>query len=55
MTPWSMLYLNLWLASLTLVAWFVVRVVHRLRPRWLSSVLPGMPLEVLLRLPGAWP
>jgi membrane protease YdiL (CAAX protease family) len=41
-TPWNMLYLNLSLASLTLVAWLVVRVVHRLRPRWLSSVLPGM-------------
>ena len=38
-----MLYLNLTLASLTLVAMLViVRVVHRLRPRWLSSVLPGM-------------
>ena len=31
--------------------WLVVRVVHRLRPRWLSSVLPGHALEVLLRLP----
>lgn len=41
-TPWNMLYLNLSLASLVLVAWLVVRVVHRLRPRWLSSVLPGM-------------
>ena len=40
-TPWSMLYLNLGLASLTLIAWFVVRVVHGLRPRWLSSVQPG--------------
>jgi membrane protease YdiL (CAAX protease family) len=41
-TPWNMLYLNLSLASLTLVAWLVMRLVHRLRPRWLSSVLPGM-------------
>ena len=41
-TPWNMLYLNLTLASLTLVAWLVVRLVHRLRPRWLYSVLPGM-------------
>jgi membrane protease YdiL (CAAX protease family) len=40
-TPWSMLYINLGLASLTLIAFFVERVVHRLRPRWLSSVLPG--------------
>ena len=37
-----MLYVNLGLASLTLVAWLVVRVVHGLRPRWLTSVLPGM-------------
>lgn len=41
-TPASMLYLNLSLASLTLVAWFLVRFLHRMRPRWLSSVLPGM-------------
>jgi membrane protease YdiL (CAAX protease family) len=41
-TPASMLYLNLSLASLTLVAIGIVRLVHRLRPRWLSSVLPGM-------------
>jgi membrane protease YdiL (CAAX protease family) len=41
-TPASMLYLNLTLASLTLVCMGIVRVVHRLRPRWLSSVLPGM-------------
>ena len=41
-TPASMLYLNLTLASLTLVCMFIVRFVHRLRPRWLSSVLPGM-------------
>jgi membrane protease YdiL (CAAX protease family) len=41
-TPASMLYLNLTLASLTLVTMGIVRWVHRLRPRWLSSVLPGM-------------
>ena len=41
-TPASMLYLNLTLASLTLVSMGIVRFVHRLRPRWLSSVLPGM-------------
>ncbi len=41
-TPWTMLYVNLSLASLVLVSWLVVRVVHQLRPRWLSSVLPGM-------------
>ncbi len=41
-TPASMLYLNLALASLTLVAMAIMRFIHRLRPRWLSSVLPGM-------------
>ncbi len=41
-TPSSMLYLNLTLASLTLVAMGIIRFVHRMRPRWLSSVLPGM-------------
>ena len=41
-TPSSMLYLNLTLASLTVVAMVIVRLIHRLRPRWLSSVMPGM-------------
>ncbi|MEO5654091.1 MAG: type II CAAX endopeptidase family protein [Marmoricola sp.] len=41
-TPASMLYLNLTLASLTLIAMGIVRFLHRLRPRWLSSVMPGM-------------
>jgi membrane protease YdiL (CAAX protease family) len=41
-TPASMLYLNLTLASLTLLCMGIVRFVHRLRPRWLASVLPGM-------------
>ncbi len=41
-TPWTMLYVNLSLASLVAVTWLVVRVVHQLRPRWLSSVMPGM-------------
>ncbi len=41
-TPASMLFLNLSLAGLTLVAMGIVRWIHRLRPRWLSSVLPGM-------------
>ena len=41
-TPASMLYVNLGLASLIGVTWLVVRVVHGLRPRWLASVQPGM-------------
>ena len=41
-TPSSMLYLNLVLASLTLLAMLIVRVVHGMRPRWLASVRPGI-------------
>lgn len=41
-TPSSMLYLNLTLASLTVLAMLIVRRVHGLSPRWLASVLPGM-------------
>lgn len=41
-TPASMLYVNLTLASAVLVSWFVVRYVHNLRPRWLTSVRPGI-------------
>jgi membrane protease YdiL (CAAX protease family) len=38
----SMLYLNLTLAVIVPVTWVVVRVVHRMRPRWLMSVKPGI-------------
>jgi uncharacterized protein len=38
----GMLYLNLALAGLIPVTWAIVRVVHRLRPRWLTSVRPGL-------------
>ncbi len=41
-TPSAMLYLNLSLASLTLLAMGSVRYLHRLRPRWLGSVAPGI-------------
>ena len=40
--PASLLYLNLTLGSAILVTWFVMRVVHRMRPRWLTSVVPKM-------------
>lgn len=42
LTPATMLWLNLTLGSGTLVAWAVVRWLHGLRPRWLTSVRPGM-------------
>ncbi|MFL6061798.1 MAG: CPBP family intramembrane glutamic endopeptidase [Marmoricola sp.] len=38
----AMLYLNLTLAALVLVAWWIVRFVHGVRPRWLTSVAPGV-------------
>jgi membrane protease YdiL (CAAX protease family) len=36
----GMLYLNLSLAALVPVTWVIVRLVHRMRPRWLMSVKP---------------
>ncbi len=38
--PAALLYLNLVLGSMVLVTWFVMRVIHRMRPRWLMSVKP---------------
>ncbi|MEO5708714.1 MAG: CPBP family glutamic-type intramembrane protease [Nocardioidaceae bacterium] len=38
----TLLGLNLGLGSLILVTWFVIRVVHGMRPRWLTSVVPRM-------------
>ena len=40
--PVTLLYLNLTLGSMILVTWAIQRVVHRLRPRWLSSVAPRL-------------
>lgn len=51
-TPWSMLYLNLGLASLILVSWLVVRVVHGLPLRWLASVRPGIRWKFLFACTG---
>ncbi len=42
LTPASMLYLNLTLAGMVLVTWALMRWVHRMRPRWLMSVRPGI-------------
>jgi membrane protease YdiL (CAAX protease family) len=38
----GMLYLNLALAGLVPVTWLIVRWLHRMRPRWLMSVKPGI-------------
>ncbi len=39
-TPLGLAYLNLALASAIPLTWFVVRVIHGLRPGWLASVRP---------------
>lgn len=51
--PVGMLAQNLAIASLTVVAWFVVLVVHHVRPRWLSSVQPRLRWRYLLLCVGA--
>lgn len=51
-TPSSMLYLNLTLASLALVAMANLRFLHGLRPRWLASVRPGIRWRFLLACLG---
>jgi membrane protease YdiL (CAAX protease family) len=47
-SPASMLYLNLTLASAIPISWLVMRLYHRLRPRWLASVRPGLRWRFLL-------
>jgi membrane protease YdiL (CAAX protease family) len=42
LTPSGLLYLNLTLASLILWTWLLIRVLHSMRPRWLSSVRPKL-------------
>lgn len=38
----GLLGLNLGIGSMILVTWFVIRFVHRMRPRWLGSVVPRL-------------
>ncbi len=47
-TPASMLYLNLALASAIPISWAIMRLFHHLRPRWLASVRPGLRWRFLL-------
>jgi membrane protease YdiL (CAAX protease family) len=42
LTPSGLLYLNLTLGGLILWTWGLVRVLHTMRPRWLSSVVPKL-------------
>ena len=41
-TPELLLLLNLSLGAMILATWVTIRVVHRMRPRWLTSVAPKM-------------
>jgi len=41
-TPAGLAYLNLALAGLIPLVWLLVRFIHGLRPRWLSSVFPRL-------------
>ena len=47
-TPAGLAYLNLALAGLIPLTWLLVRFLHGLRPRWLSSVLPRLRWGFLL-------
>ncbi len=42
LTPGGLLYLNLSLGGLILWTWALIRVLHQMRPRWLSSVVPKL-------------
>lgn len=41
-TPAGLLYLNVSLGALILWTWGLTRVLHQMRPRWLSSVVPKL-------------
>ena len=44
----GLLYLNLTLAATVLWTWGLIRVLHQMRPRWLSSVVPKLRWRFLL-------
>ncbi|MGZ4468789.1 MAG: CPBP family intramembrane glutamic endopeptidase [Nocardioidaceae bacterium] len=50
--PAALLYINLVLGSMILVTWFVMRVIHRMRPRWLASVRPRLRWKFLFACLG---
>ncbi len=47
-SPASLAYLNITLAGLIPVTWVIVRLLHGLRPRWLSSVAPRLRWKYLV-------
>jgi membrane protease YdiL (CAAX protease family) len=51
-TPIGLAFINLALAGLIPATWFVTRVVHGLKPRWLTSVLPRMRWKFFLACLG---
>ncbi|MBF4770284.1 CPBP family intramembrane metalloprotease [Nocardioides agariphilus] len=51
-TPLGLAYLNLALAAAIPLTWFVVRVVHGLRPGWLASVRPRIRWRYLVACLG---
>ncbi len=51
-TPLGLAYLNLSLAAAIPVVWFIVKVVHGLRPAWLSSIQPRLRWRFLLACLG---
>ncbi|MGH3493994.1 MAG: lysostaphin resistance A-like protein [Sciscionella sp.] len=48
----GLLYLNLTLASMILVTWAIMRVLHNMRPRWLASVRPKIRWKFLFACLG---
>jgi membrane protease YdiL (CAAX protease family) len=52
LTPSGLLYLNLSLGGLILWTWLLIRVLHQMRPRWLSSVAPKLRWKYLLVCTG---
>jgi membrane protease YdiL (CAAX protease family) len=47
-SPATLAYLNVTLAALIPVTWLIVRLLHGLRPRWLSSVAPRLRWKYLV-------
>ncbi len=47
-TPLGLAYLNVVIAAAIPVTWLVIRYLHGLRPRWLSSILPRLRWRYLL-------
>ena len=52
LTPSGLLFLNLTLGGLILWTWGLVRVLHQMRPRWLSSVVPKLRWKLLFLFVG---